>query len=94
VVGGIGANRDQPCDPGHDLEVHIGGGDGRDVREVWGDGTPTREFLDGDDAVERIVRATELCDGGTVSTSGEWQPSIAVNAVLALMSGVRSLLLV
>jgi len=31
--------------------------------EVWGDGSPTREFLYVEDAAEGIVRATELYNG-------------------------------
>jgi GDP-L-fucose synthase len=37
---------------------------GLDRIEVWGDGTPTREFLYVDDAVEAIVLASERYDGG------------------------------
>jgi GDP-L-fucose synthase len=35
---------------------------GRDTVEIWGDGTPTREFLYVDDAVEGILLATEKYD--------------------------------
>lgn len=35
---------------------------GSDTLEVWGDGTPTREFLHVDDAAEGIIAATERYD--------------------------------
>jgi GDP-L-fucose synthase len=37
---------------------------GRDRLEVWGDGTPTREFLYVDDAADGIVLASERYDDG------------------------------
>lgn len=37
--------------------------EGREEIVVWGDGTPTREFLYVEDAVEGIVLATERYDG-------------------------------
>ena len=36
---------------------------------LWGDGTPTREFLYVDDCVEAIVLAAERYDGASRSTS-------------------------
>lgn len=36
---------------------------GDETVELWGDGTPTREFLYVDDAAEGIARAAELYDG-------------------------------
>jgi GDP-L-fucose synthase len=36
---------------------------GRDEVVLWGDGSPTREFLYVDDAAEGVVRATESYDG-------------------------------
>jgi GDP-L-fucose synthase len=36
----------------------------KDVVTLWGDGTPTREFLYVDDAVEGILAAAERYDGG------------------------------
>jgi GDP-L-fucose synthase len=36
---------------------------GERVVTLWGDGSPTREFLYVEDAAEGIVRATELYDG-------------------------------
>lgn len=36
---------------------------GAESVEVWGDGSPTREFLHARDAAEGIVRATEVFDG-------------------------------
>lgn len=36
---------------------------GEDVVRLWGDGSPTREFLYVEDAADGIVRATELYDG-------------------------------
>ena len=38
-------------------------GCGDDAIEVWGDGSPTREFLYVEDAAEGILRAAELYDG-------------------------------
>jgi GDP-L-fucose synthase len=46
--------------------------------EVWGDGTPTREFLYVDDAAEGIVLASEQYDSSEpVNLGSGWEISIA-----------------
>jgi GDP-L-fucose synthase len=47
--------------------------EGRDRIEVWGDGTPTREFLYVDDAAEGIVLAGERYDGSDPVNLGSGQ---------------------
>ena len=58
---------------------------GRDEVALWGDGSPTREFLYVEDAAEGIVRAAEDYNGpltrstsarGTRSASATWRSSL------------------
>jgi GDP-L-fucose synthase len=44
-------------------KVHAAMQHGRDTVELWGDGTPTREFLYVEDAAEGLVTAAEKYDG-------------------------------
>ena len=55
--------------PGDDPQVRRGAGERRPEVVLWGDGTPTREFLYVDDAREAILLAAERYDGATRSTS-------------------------
>lgn len=64
---------------------------GDDVVELWGDGTPTREFLYVDDAAEGILRAAELYDKAEPVNlgSGEERSIASIAALIAEKTGYR-----
>lgn len=65
--------------------------EGRDEVIVWGDGSPTREFIYVEDAAEGIVRATELYDGAEpVNLGSGFEISIRDLAdMIARLSGFK-----
>lgn len=64
-------------------------GGGVDSVELWGDGTPTREFLYVDDAARAIVDAAERYDGGDPVNlgSGEEQTIARIAEIIAEATG-------
>jgi GDP-L-fucose synthase len=64
---------------------------GEDAVELWGDGTPTREFLYVDDAAEGILRAAELYDDPAPVNlgSGEERSIRDIASLIAEKTGYR-----
>jgi GDP-L-fucose synthase len=60
--------------------------EGRGVVELWGDGTPTREFLYVEDAVEGILLAAEKYDSSVPVNLGSGE-EITIRDLAALIAG-------
>jgi GDP-L-fucose synthase len=58
---------------------------GRDVMEVWGDGSATREFLYVDDAAAGLVAAAERYDGGAPVNLGSGE-EISIRELVELVA--------
>ena len=54
---------------------------------VWGDGTPTREFLFVEDAAEGIILATELYDGGEPVNLGNGR-EVRIKDLITVIAGL------
>jgi GDP-L-fucose synthase len=59
---------------------------GEDSVRLWGDGSPTREFLYVEDAADGIVRAAESYDGGDPVNLGRGE-EITIRDLAALVAG-------